>query len=139
MGRAPGEGNGNPVFLPGKSHGQGSMAGYSPWGSQRVRHNLARLHIQPAPSRLLLLGCVKFGLVVATFNITQRGQLGQLWHPVPRALPVSSISILPMAWFLLWVSSGKTCRVYTQLDKGPETPGATREATRIPFLRQDEA
>ena len=27
----------------------------------------------------------------------------------------------------------------TQLDKGPETPGTTREATRIPFLRQDEA
>ena len=36
-------------------------------------------------------------------------------------------------------SSGKTRRVYTQLDKGPETPGTTREATRIPFLRQDEA
>ena len=28
---------------------------------------------------------------------------------------------------------------YTQLDKGPGTPGTTREATRIPFLRQDEA
>ena len=33
-GRAPGEGNGNPtpVFLPGKSHGQRSLAGYSSWG-----------------------------------------------------------------------------------------------------------
>ena len=32
-GRSPGEGNGNPlqVFLPGKSHGQRSLAGYSPW------------------------------------------------------------------------------------------------------------
>ena len=29
-----------PVFLPGKSHGQRSLAGYSPWGSQRVGHNL---------------------------------------------------------------------------------------------------
>ena len=29
----PGEGNGNtPVSLPGKSHGQRSLAGYSPWG-----------------------------------------------------------------------------------------------------------
>ena len=29
-----GKGNGNPlqVFLPGKSHGQKSLAGYSPWG-----------------------------------------------------------------------------------------------------------
>jgi len=31
--RSPGEGNGNtPVFLPGKSHGQRSLEGYSPWG-----------------------------------------------------------------------------------------------------------
>jgi len=33
-GRSPGEGNGNPldrVFLPGKSHEQRSLMGYSPW------------------------------------------------------------------------------------------------------------
>ena len=28
--RSPGEGN--PVFLPGESHGQRRLAGYSPWG-----------------------------------------------------------------------------------------------------------
>ena len=27
-----------PVFLPGKSHGQGSLAGYSSWGHKRVGH-----------------------------------------------------------------------------------------------------
>ena len=27
-------GNGTPVFLPGKFHGQRSLAGYSPWGWQ---------------------------------------------------------------------------------------------------------
>ena len=30
-----------PVFLPGKSHGQRSLVGYSPWGCKRVRHDLA--------------------------------------------------------------------------------------------------
>ena len=30
-----------PVFLPGKSHGQRSLARHSPWGCKRVRHNLA--------------------------------------------------------------------------------------------------
>ena len=38
-----GEGNGSlptPVFLPRKSHGQGNLAGYGPWGGKRVRHNL---------------------------------------------------------------------------------------------------
>ena len=46
-GRYPGEGNGNPlqlqpttVFLPGKSHGQRSLAGYKSMGLQRVRYNL---------------------------------------------------------------------------------------------------
>ena len=29
-----------PVFLPGKSHGQGSLVGYSSWGRKRVRHDL---------------------------------------------------------------------------------------------------
>ena len=28
-----------PVLLPGESHGQRSLASYSPWGSHRVRHN----------------------------------------------------------------------------------------------------
>ena len=30
----------SPVFLLGKSHGQRGLAGYSPWGSQRVRDDL---------------------------------------------------------------------------------------------------
>ena len=28
---SPGEGNDNPVFLPGRSHGQRNLVGYSPW------------------------------------------------------------------------------------------------------------
>ena len=29
------------VFLPGESHGQRSLVGYSPWGHKGVRHDLA--------------------------------------------------------------------------------------------------
>ena len=29
-----------PVLLPGKSHGQRSLASYSPWGCKRIGHNL---------------------------------------------------------------------------------------------------
>ena len=29
-----------PVFLPGKSHGQRSPVGYSPWGGKRAEHDL---------------------------------------------------------------------------------------------------
>ena len=31
LGSSPGEGNGNPVFLPGEFHGHRSLMGYSPW------------------------------------------------------------------------------------------------------------
>ena len=35
--RSPGEGNTTPsVFLPGKSHGERSLAGYSPYGHKKL-------------------------------------------------------------------------------------------------------
>ena len=42
LGRSPGERNGNPLqySCPGKSHGQRSLADYSPWGHKRVGHDL---------------------------------------------------------------------------------------------------
>ena len=40
FGRPSGEGNGNPqpipIFLPGKSHGQRSLMGYSPWAAKEL-------------------------------------------------------------------------------------------------------
>ena len=41
LGRSSGGGNVNPLQYPrlDNPHGQRSLAGYSPWGSQRVRHN----------------------------------------------------------------------------------------------------
>ena len=42
LGRFPGVGNWQPTsaFLPGKSRGQRSLAGDSPWGHRRIGHNL---------------------------------------------------------------------------------------------------
>ena len=38
LGRSPGEGNQilTPVYLPGESHGQRNLAGYSPWGLKKL-------------------------------------------------------------------------------------------------------
>ena len=36
LGRSPGEGNGNQVFLPGKYHGQRNLVGYIPWGHEEL-------------------------------------------------------------------------------------------------------
>ena len=43
LGKSPGERKWQPtpVFLPGKTHGQRSLAGYSSWDHKRVRHDLA--------------------------------------------------------------------------------------------------
>ena len=50
-----------PVFLPGKSHGQRSLAGYSPWGHKSVRHNLAtkqqQIHLYDAAAAKSLQSC----------------------------------------------------------------------------------
>ena len=43
LGRFPGEGNGNPVLLPGKSYGRRSLVGYSPWG-HKESDRTERLH-----------------------------------------------------------------------------------------------
>ena len=45
-----------PVFLPGKFHGHRSLAGYSPWGSQRIRHDLVT-RPQPKTHWCLRTGC----------------------------------------------------------------------------------
>ena len=47
-----------PGFLPGKSQGQRSLAGYSPWGHKRVKHDSVTKQ-QPPPSLFTTLSCLK--------------------------------------------------------------------------------
>ena len=63
--RSPGEGNGypTPVFLPGESHGQRSLAVCSPWG-RRVRYD-------SATNTFTLFLPLKFGLLcISTFSLS---------------------------------------------------------------------
>ena len=41
-----------PVFLPGKSHGQRSLVGYSPWGLKRAGHDLVTKQQQTTTSEV---------------------------------------------------------------------------------------
>ena len=47
LGRSPGEGNGNPlILLPGESHRQRRLVGYSPWGHKQLdRTKQLSIHI----------------------------------------------------------------------------------------------
>ena len=49
LGRSPGRGQGNPLqySLPGESHGQGSLAGYSKWGRKESDMTKHEHHIEP--------------------------------------------------------------------------------------------
>ena len=47
-----------PVFLPGKSHGQRSLAGYCPWGSQTVEHNIATKQQRPYSLQRIFLSII---------------------------------------------------------------------------------
>ena len=44
LGRSPGAWQPTPVFLPGESHGQRSLAGYCPWGHKELDMNEATKH-----------------------------------------------------------------------------------------------
>ena len=64
----------SPVFLPGKSHGQRNMVGYSPWSS-RVRHNWAgvqKFHDKfsyfPSPRRSEVFLCYIFPHSTAQYS-----------------------------------------------------------------------
>ena len=59
-----------PVFLPGKFHGQRSLAGSSPWGRRRVRQDLGTTQ-QPQP----LDGVAHYGSLIMLFL----GSLVSLW------------------------------------------------------------
>ena len=41
------------VFFAWKIHGQRGLAGYSPWGHKRIRHDLATKQQQQKPSKIL--------------------------------------------------------------------------------------
>ena len=44
LGKSHGGGHGNPLFLPGESHGQRSLAVYSPWGLKELDTTEVTLH-----------------------------------------------------------------------------------------------
>ena len=60
-----------PIFLPGKSHGQRSLASYSTWGHRRVGHDLMTKTTREY--YLLLCNCAGLFLWASTFSFVQVG------------------------------------------------------------------
>ena len=71
-----------PVFLPGKSHGQRSLAGYSPWGCKELdmtKPTCARVH--RGRENLSSGSCVLWGLIFSIGVNAPTLWAGQVWAP----------------------------------------------------------
>ena len=118
-GRSPGEGKWQPtpIFLPGTSHEQRSLAGYSPWGLKRVRHNWATSlmdFVGQKLARSLAPSCIFMSLM--------RLQLDTGW-----------ICILLKTWLglqgpLLKWHTLVTCKLVLVIGGGPSPPGSLHMA-----------
>ena len=100
-GRCPGKGNWLPTpgFLPGKFHGQRSLAGCSPWGWKETRLSDWHFHLhclQGAMSR-----CLGFKMIfflyswVASKNSFWMITLCQAWQRAVKLVTFSTISAMP--------------------------------------------
>ena len=98
-----------PGFLPGKSHGQRSLVGYSPWG-RKESDTTERLHFHFPPcflaSQVALV--VKSRLPVQemqeTWGDPWLGKIswGRRWHPTPGFLPGKSHGQRGLVGYSLW-------------------------------------
>ena len=63
------------IFLPGKSHAQGSLAGYNPWGHKRIRQDLATKQLQHYTPDKVFCFCIFFSwflLFLMMWNLLSR-------------------------------------------------------------------
>ena len=67
-----------PVFLLGKSHGQRSLVGYSPWGCQRVRHD--SVSKQQEQQQYYIANCVSWVPKLALPDLWTHSQHGSCLH-----------------------------------------------------------
>ena len=109
-----------PVFLPGQSHGQRCLMGYSPWGRKRVRHDwaintalLQRGKWIPSRGRIVCILSVYYfkRRRYSLFNIAASEAAAKslqlcptLWDPIDGSPPGSPVPGILQARTLEWVA-----------------------------------
>ena len=101
LGRSSGEVSGNshpphPVSLPGKSHGQRSLAGHSP-GGRRVRRDCANV-----PYSTLIQGGFKQQKRIVSRLPSRKSEVNATLLPKPHRKPRPSRAQLPVALGVSW-------------------------------------
>ena len=122
-GRSPGGGNGNPlsVFLPGKSHGQRSLVGYSPWGPKESAQLSTQFFPFDSTSRhAMLLGLHHWDPV----RVFPRNLYCLFVHPTADNTVLSTIEESPTAdliWLYVCPHIGKQGTTSDQVTAAPFT------------------
>ena len=97
-----------PVFLPGKSHGQGSLAGYSPWGHKEPDMT-ERLHLWSVYQQIIKDVrdlCIYVSYLCVCIQLTQ--SCLTLYNPMDCRLPGTSVLGIFQATILEWVATSYT-------------------------------
>ena len=89
----------NPVFLPGESHGQRSLAGYSPWGQKVLDITERLVHIHINTQRGFPAGAMVKNPPANAGDARDLGSILGLRRPVEEEMATHS-SIL--AWRIPW-------------------------------------
>ena len=85
----------NSIFLPGESHGPNSLAGYSPWGRPRVRHNLAT---EPPPNTYIW-NCWCMFNILRNWQMCFPSDLCHFYIPVSKEWEFHLQYILDNTWY----------------------------------------
>ena len=97
-----------PVFLPGEFHGQRSLAGYSPWGHKRVRHNLVTkqqqqqhtlIKVAKTIKRYFFLNSHQEGSLKSRERRFPRQCIKKQRHHFPNKGPSSQGSVFPVVMY----------------------------------------
>ena len=112
-----------PVFTPGKSHGQRSLAGYSPWRCKRIRHNLVTKTTTTTITTNLAKRRLKLKCLLRTIVISCNLVLGN-------SESLRSNRVQSSLWRLNIGMSGKTLSGAI----GPSSPFPSLCGQAIPFI-----
>ena len=97
-----------PVFLPGESHGQRSLAGYSPWGQKEwdMTEWLSKRHINGLDCLAIITSSVWFSSVTVVSNSLRPHEPQHARFPCPSPIPGAYSNSCPLSqWCYPTISS----------------------------------
>ena len=162
LGRCPGEWNSNPAFLPGESHGQRNLMGYSPWGCRaghdssdlahkHTRYEKSSLFSPHLPKSSVQFSPVQFSCSVVSDSLRPR-ELQHTRPPCPSptpgvhpnpcplnrwGLPTISSSVVPFSFCPQSFPASESFPMNQFFASGGQSIGVSASTSVLPMNTQD--